>query len=108
MNDIVQQEHRSVSLHCLKSSSGKEHGIILNIEKCYFRQTEVEFPGHKVSQHGVQLLREKLDAISDFPIPTSITELRSFLGMAQQLSRFTPEFATTAEPLRGLLSTENT
>ena len=86
----------------------KEHGITLNIDKCYFRQTEVVFLGHKVSQHGVQPLREKLDAISDFPIPTSITELRSFLGMAQQVARFTPEFATTAEPLRGLLSTKNT
>ena len=49
----------------------KEHGITLNIDKCYFRQTEVEFLGHKVSQHGVKPLREKLDAISDFSIPVS-------------------------------------
>ena len=79
-----------------------EHGVTLNLEKCLFNQTEVEFLGHKTSAEGVRPLTKKVEAIQNFPRPTKITALRSFLGMAQQLSKFNPSLAKVAQPLRNL------
>ena len=84
-----------------------EHGVALNLEKCLFNQTEVEFLGHKISAKGVKPLTKKVEAIKNFPRPTSITVLRSFVGMAQQLSKFNPSLAKVAQPLRDLLSSRS-
>ncbi|XP_057294539.1 uncharacterized protein K02A2.6-like [Hydractinia symbiolongicarpus] len=89
---------------------GKElskNKVTLNLEKCQFRKTEVEFLGHKISKEGIQPLATKVEAFKKFPIPTNITELRRFMGMAQQISRFSADLAKTAEPLRDLLSSKN-
>ena len=84
-----------------------DHGVTLNPTKCKFRQTAVDFLGHNISAAGVRPLSTKVDALLNFRTPENITELRRFFGMAQQLSKFTPELARASEPLRGLLSTNN-
>ena len=84
-----------------------DHGVTLNPTKCKFRQTAVDFLGHNISAAGVRPLSTKVDALLNFRTPENITELRRFFGMAQQLSKFTPELARASEPLRGLLSTKN-
>ena len=66
----------------------KLNGITLNLEKCVFKVDRVEFLGCFISPEGVKPLNTKVEAIKNFPQPSSITELRRFLGMAQQLSRF--------------------
>ena len=63
--------------------------------------------GHKISKDGIGPLERKLDAINEFPVPRNIKELRSLLGMAQQLAIFSPELANAAEPLRDLLSSKS-
>ena len=85
----------------------KEKGITLNREKCQFRTDSVEFLGFSITPDGVKPFNKKLEAISEFPSPTNITELRRFLGMAQQMSRFCPKLSEKADPLRELLSTKN-
>ena len=85
----------------------KENGVTLNPDKYTLSTSEVHFLVHTISEKGVQLIRARLDGISQVPTPNNITELCSFLGLAQQVSRFTPDLAKTAEPLRGLLSTKN-
>ena len=85
----------------------EENGMTLNIEKCKFSRDEVEFLGHMISKEGVRPMNKKLDAITEFKTPENIKELRSFLGMAQQLAKFNPALAGTSEPLRDLLSTKN-
>jgi len=45
-------------------------------------------------------LNEKVEALKYFPQPKSTTELRPFLGMGQQLSRFSTKLAKEAEPVR--------
>ena len=47
---------------------------------------------------------KKLKAKSEFPSPTNITELRSFLGLVNQLIQFTPNLAVNCAPLRTLLN----
>ena len=84
-----------------------DHGVTLNKAKCVFDVKEVEFLGHCITPEGIQPIRTKLDAITDFKIPVNITQLRSFLGMAQQLSKFSPKLAQAAQPLCDLLSTKS-
>ena len=68
---------------------------------------EADFVGHQVNKDGLKPLNSRISAILDYPIPKNITELRRFLGMANQLSEYSTELAAAAEPLRDLLSTKN-
>ena len=92
---------RNLLLRC------REHGITLNAKKAVFGQPEVKYVGFNVGAGGVKPDEKKLHAIRDFPAPTNITELRSFMGLANQLSIFTNELAEAAEPLRDLLKKKN-
>ena len=81
--------------------------MTLNKSKCKFRQQMVEFLGFTISKDGFYPKEERLFAIKKFAAPSNITELRRFMGMAQQLSKFTTKLAEVSEPLRGLMSTKN-
>ena len=81
--------------------------ISLNLDKCHFFQTEVTFAGFQPSSNGYQVDRSITDAISNFPAPTSRTELRSFFGLVNQLSASTSTISSLLAPLRPLLSTKN-
>ena len=50
---------------------------------------EITFSGHIISQAGIS----KYKAISDFPTPTNVSQLQSFLGLANQVSAFVPDLA---------------
>ena len=84
-----------------------DNGVTLNTQKCKFRCSEIDFLGHHISAKGIQPIGSKIEAIQNYSTPTNITELRRFFGMAQQLSKFSPDLARASEPLRDLLSTKN-
>lgn len=86
----------------------REHGITLNPHKFKFAQTEVKFVGHIIGINGIKVDPAKIKAITDFPCPTSLTELRSFLGLANQFGDFTNGLSAATQPLRGLLKKDNT
>ena len=110
MDDILvhgeTEEEHDERLHALLEVL-RENGITLNLEKCKFRRSEVEFLGHIVSAQGIRPIHQRMEAVTKFPVPQNVTQLKSFLGMAQQLSRFAPELAAVSEPLRDLLSKKN-
>lgn len=56
-------------------------GITINIDKCSFEKTIIDFLGYEVSSKGLRPLDEKIEAISNFPKPETVEELRRFLGM---------------------------
>ena len=85
----------------------RQHGITLRPEKFQFAQARVKYCGYIVSPDGKEIDPDKLAAIDKFPTPSNITDLRSFMGLVQQLSDFTPEMASAAETLRGLLQPRN-
>ena len=80
----------------------RDHGFVLSKKK-FEIGPEVEFAGYVVSGKGVRPSPRRLEAISEFPAPTDITSLCSFLGLCNQLSMFIPDLAALASPLRGLL-----
>jgi len=80
--------------------------VTLNKDKCEFRKEEITVVGHVVGRDGVKADPAKVAAIQDMEEPANITELRSFLGMVNQLGKFLPEVASMTEPLRTLLSTK--
>lgn len=84
-----------------------EFGITLNAEKFNFAAPEVDYCGYCVSRQGYTVDGKKVRAISSFPHPQSITDLRSFLGLANQLGGFSPSLAAAAQPLRDLLKPRN-
>ncbi|XP_015966762.1 uncharacterized mitochondrial protein AtMg00860-like [Arachis duranensis] len=59
--------------------------------------------GHVVSRHGVQVDGSKVTAIREWPVPTSVKQLRALLGIASYYRKFICQFATLATPLTDLL-----
>ena len=80
----------------------KDAGVTLN-EKCQFSKLRVKFLGHIIDSEGFHADPMKVEAIQQFPRPTTVTELQRFLGMTNQLAKFVPSLATITAPLRSLL-----
>lgn len=100
----TEEEHDLAVKHTL--SVLNRYGIMLNIHKCKFKQTEISFLGHILSPEGVAPADEKVQSILQFRPPQSKEELRSFLGLVTYVSRFIPNLATVNYPLRELLKRE--
>ena len=68
---------------------------------------EIEFAGHIISHRGIKPDLSKFQAIRDFPAPKNIKELRSYMGLANQLSSFIPDLQQCTSNMRKLLSPKN-
>lgn len=79
----------------------------IQLDKCEFLQEQVEFLGLVISKDGIKTNPKKVKAIVDFPIPRTLKELRSFLGLAGYYRRFIKDFAKIAKPLTTLLRGED-
>ena len=84
-----------------------EHDITLNPKKFKFAQSSVKFAGFILSQEGIRADPSKVKAIAEFATPTNISELRSFMGMVNQLGLFSSNISGAATPLRDLLKCKN-
>ena len=84
----------------------EEAGVTLNPEKCKFSQTTVKFLGHLIDERGIRADPEKISAVLKMDPPQNITELRRFMGMANQLGKFSHRLPEISQPLRELLSTK--
>ena len=63
-------------------------GIVLNPDKFQFAERSVDFAGFRVSDSTIEPLPKYLDAIKDFPSPTSTTDIRSWFGLVNQVSNY--------------------
>ncbi|XP_070037857.1 uncharacterized protein, partial [Nicotiana tomentosiformis] len=73
--------------------------LFANLKKCTFCMDRVIFLGFVVSSKGVEVDEEKIKAIKEWPKPKSVTEVRSFHGLASFYRRFVRDFSTIASPL---------
>ncbi|XP_075515502.1 uncharacterized protein LOC142550151 [Primulina tabacum] len=65
----------------------REQQLYAKLKKCEFWLEQVSFLGHIVSREGIAVDPMKIEAIKKWPIPTIVSEVRSFLGLADALSR---------------------
>ncbi|KAK8535534.1 hypothetical protein V6N12_057050 [Hibiscus sabdariffa] len=80
-----------------------EYNLVLNYEKCYFMVDKGLILGHIVSFDGIAVDPSKTDVICTLPCPTTVREIRSFLGHAGFYRRFIKDFSKIAQPLCNLL-----
>lgn len=81
----------------------KDAGLRLQRNKCVFLQNEVEYLGHKVDMEGLHPVESKVRAIVEAPSPTTVTELKAYLGLLNYYNKFLPNLATRLAPLHHLL-----
>ncbi|GBG89213.1 hypothetical protein CBR_g48921 [Chara braunii] len=91
-------QHIEWALHALRDA-----GFKVALEKCQFFLTTISFLGHVVTDKGLQPEPQKVEAVRDAPLPTTITQVRTFLGLASYYQRFIKGFAAIAGPLTNLL-----
>ena len=99
--DLLQKRTRKLFQRFL------EHGVTINLKKCAFEKTKMDFVGHRITSEGILPLTSKMEAIEKFARPQNIKELRRFMGMANQMAKFNPNLAEASAPLRSLLSTKS-
>ena len=79
-----------------------EYGLKLKPSKCNFFMKEVKYLGHVISERGIETDPDKIKALQEWPVPSNITELRSFLGFAGYYRRFVKNYSKIAGPLYSL------
>ena len=90
-------EHLRIVLQTLR-----EHRLYAKLSKCQFWLDSVAFVGHIISTEGVSMDPQKVKAILNWKPPTSVTEIRSFLGLARYYRKFVEGFSKIATPLTRL------
>lgn len=94
------QEHLETLEKVLKRL--QEFGFKVNIKKCEFLKSCIQFLGHIVDANGIRLIPEKIEAIVKMPPPKDLKQLQSFLGMVEYYSKFVPMLSTELAPLNKL------
>ena len=80
----------------------KKNGYYANPDKCEFYQPEVNFLGHVIKVGGIAVQQHKIDSIVNWPVPSCVKDVRSFLGITNYYHRFVAQFAHLATPLTNL------
>jgi len=81
----------------------EEVSLVLSWEKSHFIVQEGIVFGYKVSKREIQVDIAKVDLISNLHVPSSVKQVRSFLGHASFHRRFIKDFSKIARPLTNLL-----
>ncbi len=77
----------------------RQAGLKLQPDKCALFQTKVEYLGHVVSADGIQLVPDYVKLVQDWPVPTTRSEIRIFLGKVGYYRRFIQGYSGIAAPL---------
>ncbi|MCO5559818.1 hypothetical protein L7F22_013422 [Adiantum nelumboides] len=85
----------------------REKSIALNAKKCVFGVSYGILLGHLISSHGIAMDPKKVEALLAFPTPTTVCQVRGFLGAAKHYSRFIKDMAHLILPLNTLLRVEH-
>ena len=86
----------------------KRAGLTINLSKCTFAKTELDFLGHRVTSQGIAMQAEKIKAITQWPTPKSKGDLHRFIGTCGWYREFIKDYATLTEPLSRLLGKKQT
>lgn len=83
----------------------KEANLTLNLSKCHFFGTCIDYLGYEISSEGIKPGLRKIEAVESFKPPSNVHEVRQFIGLASFFRRFVKGFASVARPLTMLTKT---
>ena len=101
-SDTLEEHQRHVELVLQRLRREK---LYAKRSKCALFQREVEFLGHYVGVDGVRVMEDKLQAVTDWPVPSCVRDVRAFLGLTGFYRRFIRGYNQTALPLTALTRT---
>ena len=85
----------------------KKFSLTLNPEKCVIGKDSVEYVGHTINHEGIHFSRQKLDGIITIPLPKTMKQLKSFLGLANYFREHVRDHSNIVHPLNNLLKDYN-
>ena len=94
-------------LHKIIYQLDKEN-LAIKLQKSEFAKKNITWLGYQITPTGITPTKKKCESINKLEIPKTLKQLRSFIGCIHHLIKFTPRLAELSEPLRPLLSKNNT
>ena len=79
-------------------------GLKLKPTKCFFFRNEIEYLGHVVSGKGISTNPKKIEAVTKWPTPKTVYDVRSFLGFVGYYRRFIKNFSKITKPIREVIT----
>ena len=95
-----EQEHKEHLRQVLQLL--RENKLYGSLKKCAFFRPEIHYLGHIITGDGISVDPSKIRAIMEWPTPTSVTKVRSFMGLAGYYRRFVAGFSRLAHPITSL------
>jgi len=84
----------------------EENDLFVKPEKCKWKVREVEFLGVVIGPRGVEMQREKVERVLNWPAPRNVKEVQKFLDLANYYRRFIKDFAKLVASLHMLVRKE--
>ncbi|GFV64516.1 transposon Tf2-6 polyprotein [Trichonephila clavipes] len=84
-----------------------KYGLEMKFKKCQFLRGKVEFLGHVVENGTIRPSIAKTIAVKKFPVPTTVKQVQSFLGLTGYFRKFIPAYSQIAKPLSDLTRKDN-
>jgi len=94
------KKHRQLVKEVLKRLQFND--LYAKAEKCFFEQSSIKYLGVIISENKVQMDKEKLSGVLEWPVPTKVKQVQAFLGFANFYCRFIENFAKMSKPLSDL------
>ena len=109
INDILvatdtEEEHDELVEKMLKRL--EENNLFVKPKKCKWKVREVEFLGVVIGPREVEMQKEKVEGVLNWPVPQNVKEMQKFLGLTNYYKRFIKDFARIAAPLHVLVRKE--
>lgn len=77
----------------------RRYNLKVQVDKCNFLKKETQFLGHTITANGVKPNNDKIEAIDSIPLPTTQTQIKSFLGITGYYRKFIKDYAKIAQPM---------
>lgn len=84
----------------------QEYNLTLNTDKCEYNKATIQFLGHRFDENGINIEELKVNTLLNFRAPRSASEARSFMGLANYVQHFIPNFGDLSDGVRESYATK--